>query len=134
LKNLIFAFKKVSSKGKSLERIVHLFSDILMYSKYTSKSTPIYQNVDVKNPQVDKLKCCCIMPIQHCSAEIIFGRVSSTTGALFQIKCKQDKFFFYSNSSHEVEIWINEINMAKEYKNLYFNLNIYEPVFVIQNV
>ena len=71
------------------------------------------------------------MPIQHCSAEIIFGKVSSTTGALFQIKCKQDKFFFYSNSSHEVEIWINEINMAKEYKIFFFNLNIYEPVFII---
>ena len=111
---IICLTKKVSSKGKSLERIVHLFSDIIMYSKYTTKSSPIYQNVNVHNPQVDRLQCCCMMPIQHCTAEIIFGRVSPNTGALFQLKCKQDKFLFYSNSSHEVEHWINEINMARE--------------------
>jgi hypothetical protein len=100
---------QVSSKGKSLERIVHLFSDQIMYSKYTSKPTQIYQNIPI-----EKLECCCIMPIQHCSAEILFGRISSNTGALFQVKCKQDKFLFYSNSSIEIENWVKEINKAKE--------------------
>ena len=103
---------KVSSKGKSLERIVYLFSDIFMYSKYSTKPSPIYQKL---HHPVEKLQCCCIMPIQHCTAEIIFGKVSTSTGALFQIKCKQDRFLFFSNSSEEVESWIQDINVAKEY-------------------
>lgn len=97
-----------------MERHLHLFSDALMYSKYSSK--PLVSSTSAKKScsSIDKLECCCIMPIKHCSVEIIFGKISPDNGALFQIRCKHEYFFFYSKSSVDVDDWIREINKAKE--------------------
>lgn len=93
---------KVSRRGRYLERMFFLFSDMLMYGKP--------KLLDSGN---SSYTCCCVLPLRHCQVEKVLGAVNSVTGGgMFRITCKKERLLLKCSDPEEARAWVDTIEAS----------------------
>lgn len=87
--------KKVSQHGKRKmqDRMVWLFSDVLIYGKPDSRKRNRYL-------------CSCVFPLRHCYTERIVGQ------NMIKIACKGETLYLASHDFETINTWINSLEAA----------------------
>lgn len=86
LRKLLFvsaSFQVSKRDGSANDRVMFLFSDILMYAKPLGnvQSAGDYSGVNA----ACKLQCCSILPLHHCRIERLFGLTQDANALMFKV-------------------------------------------------